>query len=111
MTEKTYVTIGFPVVGWMGCCDRVLPCRDRKRTEQGILCRDRGFCVMTENSHRDGLLCRDRTLFVTTMGHDAASQQGRTCTRQRCSIAHDRAGHAHDKFMCATEVFYRDRLV
>ena len=41
MTEQTYVATGFPVAGWMGCHDRVLPCRDRKGAEQGILCREK----------------------------------------------------------------------
>ena len=37
------------------------------------MCHDRGFCVATEDSHKDGLLCRDKPLFIAIVfGHDRA---------------------------------------
>ena len=58
-------------------------CRDRVWPWMGLLCRDIKFQDM-------GFPWCDIAFYVAIVGHDVASQQGRACARQRCSVTHNR---------------------
>ena len=108
MTEQTYVATGFPVAGWMGY-------RDRKRVEKGIQSCDRGFCVTTEDSHRDELFCCDKPLLLQqclAMIGPAVYSNKALHAHDRASRAHDRASRAHDRASRAhvTALGVHDRL-
>ena len=90
MTEQTYVATGFPVARWMGCHNRVLPCRDRKRAEQGILCLKKVSMSQQRIVIGTGFYIATNPFVTIVFGYDralSAKQHSVACARKSTACA------------------------
>ena len=90
MTEQTYVATGFPVARWMGFHNRVLPCRDRKRAEQGILCLKKVSMSQQRIVIGTGFYIATNPFVTIVFGYDralSAKQHSVACARKSTACA------------------------